>query len=192
MGRGRPRPRTAAIQDRSDPGRKTGAPGPAGMWRSALDPRLAYWTAAWLNMALVVVLALAGLRQASRKNFETHRRLMLAAAWLIVGFVASYAVKLYALGREALETWDTSYVQVLRVHELCVAILVGAGAVALWKALQLGLPPGGAQGESSARPAPETLFRGIQLHRRAGFLAIGSASFGLLTAAYVLYGMWTR
>jgi len=34
--------------------------------------------------------------------------------------------------------------------------------------------------------------RGIRLHRRAGFIALGSASFGLLTAAYVLFGMWSR
>jgi uncharacterized membrane protein YozB (DUF420 family) len=157
-----------------------------------LDPKLAYWTAAWLNMALIVGLALAGLRQVSRKDYAAHRRLMLSAAWLLVGFVVSYAVKLYALGREALETWERSYVHVLRVHELCIAILVGAGALALWKALQLGLPVDGTSDDGRIRPAPETLFRGIRLHRRAGFLAIGSASFGLLTAAYVLYGMWAR
>jgi uncharacterized membrane protein YozB (DUF420 family) len=157
-----------------------------------LDPRLAYWTAAWLNMALIVALGFAGLRQASRQNYGAHRRLMLSASWLVVGFVASYAVKLFALGREALETWESSYVHVLRVHELCVAILVVGGALALWKALQLGLPVRSARDEASARTAPETLFRGIRLHRRAGFVAIGSASFGLLTAAYVLYGMWTR
>jgi uncharacterized membrane protein YozB (DUF420 family) len=156
-----------------------------------LDPKLAYWTAAWLNMVGIVVLAIAGLRQISRKDYQKHRRLMLGASWLLAGFLVSYVVKLLALGREALETWERSFVHVLRVHELCVAIMVCAGALALWKAFQLGLPLGSKE-DTRSRPAPETLFRGIRLHRRAGFVAIGSASFGLLTAAYVLYGMWAR
>jgi uncharacterized membrane protein YozB (DUF420 family) len=159
-----------------------------------VDPKVAYWTAAWINMALIVALGIAGVRQISRGRFETHRRLMLAAAWLVVGFVVSYVVKLAALGRETLETWDSSYVVVLRVHELCVAVLVGAGALALWKALALGLPIASASREPARTTVrdPETLFRGVRLHRRAGFLALGSATFGLATAAYVLFGMWTR
>jgi len=144
-------------------------------------------------MALIVGLGLAGLRQIAQRRYETHRRLMLASAWLVVAFVLSYGVKLLTLGREALETWEPSYVHMLRLHELCVAAMVLGGALAIWKALQLGLPRD--RGEPPARRHPHPVSqvsRGIRLHRRAGFIALGSASFGLLTAAYVLFGMWSR
>src|SRR5262245_58626325 len=73
---------------------------PRAQERRRVDPKLVYWTAAWLNMALIVGLGVTGLLQISRRRFETHRRLMLTAAWLVAAFVLSYAVKLYALGRE--------------------------------------------------------------------------------------------
>ena len=153
-----------------------------------MDPKVLYWTAAWIDLALIVVLAALGVRQIGRGRFQAHRRLMLAAVWCLVGFLVSYVAKLALLGRETLEIWESQYVTVLRVHEACVAVMLLAGAVALIQAWKLDLPS-----VPERTPAAESTWsRGVELHRRAGFVALWAATLGALGAAYVLSGMWSR
>ena len=114
---------------------------------------------------------------------------MLSACGLVGLFVLSYGIKLALLGREALETWEPAYVYVLRLHELCVLVMVVGGAIALRQAYRLELPVDIVTGP--ARATPE-LARGVRLHRRAGFVALAAATLGVATAAYVLQGMYAR
>jgi len=158
----------------------------------SLDPRTIgtlYWTAAWVNMLAIVVVAIVGVRQIPRAAYGTHKRLMLTACTLVGLFVASYAVKLVLLGREALEEWEPSYLYVLRLHELCVLGMLVGGGIAVSQAYRLGMPgaPMNATPEASA-----AWNRGVRLHRRAGFAALISAALGVATAAYVLQGMYAR
>jgi uncharacterized membrane protein YozB (DUF420 family) len=145
-----------------------------------------YWTAAWINMIGIVALAAAGLARAHHGRYEEHRTLMRAGSLLVVFFVASYAAKLYFLGRESLGMWSAHYVLMLRLHELCVATMLAGGITALVQAHRLNLPAGLASASDPARA------RGLRLHRRAGKLAFGAAICGVATAAYVLYGMYQR
>ena len=149
-----------------------------------LDPKLVYWSAALVNMAVIVTCALTGVRRARRRNYLGHKRMVVTAAWLVLAFLVSYLVKLPTLGREQLELWQPFYVHTLRIHEVCVALMVIAGATALIQARRLGLPvpPGEAQ----------RLARGIRLHRRAGWTAVISSIAGFLTASVVLFGMYAR
>ena len=89
-----------------------------------------FWTWAWLNMALALGCALLGVRRVREGAFDAHRRLLFFACALVVLFLATYLLKLAVLGREDLDAWQASYVNVLRLHELCVFLMCAAGGVA--------------------------------------------------------------
>lgn len=153
-----------------------------------MDPKLIYWTAALVNLAAVVSCGLLGWRQARRRDFQAHRRWMLAASWLVLAFLGSYVLKVLVLGRENLAIWAERYVRTLHVHEAFVSLMLVCGIAALVQARRLGLPRGA---DSPAIDAVR-LARGVQLHRRLGRIGILSAAAGLATAAYVLWGMYER
>jgi putative membrane protein len=152
----------------------------------ALDPKVAYWTAALANMVAVVVCAVLGVRRIRRAEISAHRRLMTTAAILVGLFLLSYVAKVALLGREPLELWEPRFIAVLRLHETCVAVMVLAGARALYLATarRLADPP---VPDTAARRA-----RTARSHRRAGWTAIVSSALGVVTAGYVLYGMYAR
>jgi uncharacterized membrane protein YozB (DUF420 family) len=153
-----------------------------------LDAKVLYWTGALVNLGAIVILALAGWRFARRREFQTHRRLMLGAAWLVVAFLVSYVLKVTLLGREQLELWDERYVRTLHVHEVCVTLMMVCGAGAIAQARRLGLP----RGPGSRAIEPGRLARGIRIHRWLGRVGILASALGFATAAYVLRGMYER
>jgi hypothetical protein len=113
---------------------------------------------------------------------------MSAAAMLIAVFLVSYVFKLSFLGREDFSTWTWAQVQVLRIHELCVAAMLLGGSYAGWKALRFrgSLPKG------PLLPPEENPVRGRVLHRRAGWVAVAGSVLGFVTALFVLAGMYSR
>ena len=146
-----------------------------------LDPKLAYWTGALVNMALIVWLAASGVRLARRGDYVRHRTRMLGAASLVGLFLASYLFKVLVLGREQLSLWSRTDVWVLRFHELCIAVFVIGGATALAIALRRGMPLASPEREATHRR-----------HRRAGWAAVIGVVLGLLSATWVLSGMYAR
>jgi uncharacterized membrane protein YozB (DUF420 family) len=151
-----------------------------------IDPKTAYWTGALVNMGVVFALLLAGALAIRRGRVRLHKRCMLTAAALVGVFLLSYVGKLAFLGREQLELWSSSYVWTLRFHEACVAGLVIGGGVAIYQAVKLNL----FARESS--PPGTSLPEGTHRHRRAGWTAIVGAGLGILSAAYILQGMYVR
>jgi len=147
-----------------------------------IDHRLAYWTWAWANMLLAGISAARGVGAIRRKERARHRRHMLFAVAGGGLFLVSYPIKLAVLGREALERWPLHYVRVLRLHELAVLIMCVTGGLAIRQALRLGL----AEGPRDADP------QGVCWHRRFGRLAVAAMGAGILTAAWVLHGMFLR
>jgi len=146
-------------------------------------------------MVAILSIAVVGIRQVPRAQYERHRTLMLTACGLVVAFVVSYVAKLAFLGREQLELWEPRYVTVLRIHEFCVLLMLLGGGTAIAQAIRLGLPAGASSAASSnsgGEIGAKALERGVRLHRRAGFLAFISAFAGVVTAAYVLVGMLGR
>jgi uncharacterized membrane protein YozB (DUF420 family) len=153
-----------------------------------MDPRLAYWTLALVNMFGVVGFAAAGVRAVRRGATARHRRCMLTAATLVVLFVISYLVKLATLGREDLASWGTLSIWVLRIHELCVFTMVAAGSIAVSRGLRLR-----ASRNFTRRPGdPPAPAATVRWHRGAGRTAVVAAALGLLLAACVLAGMYRR
>jgi uncharacterized membrane protein YozB (DUF420 family) len=153
-----------------------------------MDSKLLYWTAAFANMLAVLALAMVGVRAVRRGQVLLHRRCMLLASGLVIGFIVSYLFKVALLGREELERWDAASVTVLRVHELCVFTMLLAGVAAGSRAFAMRRDP-------IVRGTPTTLPRNSGLrvwHRRAGWTAVTSALLGVLTAALVLAGMYGR
>ena len=153
-----------------------------------MDPRLAYWTFALLNMLCVVGFAAAGVRAVRAGDAPRHRRCMLTAATLVVLFVVSYVAKLAMLGREALATWGTLSIWVLRIHELCVLTMVLGGVVALSRAPRLR----GSRNFTRRPEDPPAPAASVRWHRGAGRTAVWAAALGLLLAACVLAGMYRR
>lgn len=149
-----------------------------------MDPKVAYWTGAWLNMGVIVGLTALGVRFARRGDYARHRRYMLGAVALVGAFLVSYGLKIVILGREHLELWDRTYVHVLRFHETCIAVLLLAGGYGLTVALRRGMPI-----TSDTGPDREATHR---RHRRAGWTAIAGAVVGALSATWVLWGMYAR
>ena len=148
----------------------------------AIDPKTAYWTGALGNMDVILSLLFSGLRAIRSGRVQRHLRLMISAVALVGLFLLSYPAKLAFLGREQLELWSRLHVWVLRFHELCVFCLVVGGGFAVYRALSLGL-------RTLEAPLREIDTRG---HRRAGWTAIVGGSLGILSAAYILHGMYTR
>jgi len=150
-----------------------------------MDANVAYWTAALLNMAVVMGFASSGLRHARRGDYVRHRARMVTAASFVLAFLVSYAIKLALLGREQLDQWTRSEVWTLRAHELCVLALVAGGITAGTIALRRGMPRPGAQPADPGR-------RAERAHRIAGRIALAGGAFGLLLAGVVLWGMYAR
>jgi uncharacterized membrane protein YozB (DUF420 family) len=149
-----------------------------------VDPKLAYWTWAWLNMSIAVGSGAAGIQKIRRGAVAQHKRRMLIFACLVLLFLVSYVPKVLLLGGENLEVWRPSGVYVLRFHELCVFTMLASGTIALRLAYRLGLARG--------VPPVEVDSRALRLHRGAGRIAVLSGAVGLLSAAYVLIGMYGR
>jgi uncharacterized membrane protein YozB (DUF420 family) len=154
-----------------------------------MDANVAYWTAAWVNMVVMVGLGCLGVFFVRRDNVQAHRIAMLTATGLVLGFVVSYAIKVALLGREALGDWERFYVITLRVHETFVAFMLVGGAVALTLALRRGFP---IDLTSLSGAALDSARAAIRLHRRAGWTAIVASFLAACTAFIVLYGMYAR
>lgn len=153
-----------------------------------MDAKVAYWSAALLNMVAVGCLAVYGVRCARRGELVRHARAMRAAAVLVGLFLVSYVLKLAFLGREALDAWSARALWTLRFHELCVLAMVAAGAVALGLGRRLRRSRR-FTGAPADPPAPAALSR---RHRIAGRTAIAGAFLGIASAALVLGGMYAR
>jgi uncharacterized membrane protein YozB (DUF420 family) len=151
-----------------------------------IDPKLAYWTWALVNFALVVVCALVGVRRIRSRQVHGHRKWMLAAAAFVGLFLVSYLVKVALLGREERGTWSTGWRWALYVHEACVATMLVAAGVALTRARRFGALREGDP------PAPEAREQDLRTHRRVGRVAVTASVLALATAAVVLAGMYTR
>lgn len=153
-----------------------------------MDPKLAFWTAALALMGGVVACAALGIARRRRGDMRGHRRAMLAAAVLVGLFLLSYVLKVALLGHEPTSTWSAGDRAVLRIHELCVALMLGSGAAGGWRAFRL-RHTRNATLDPRDPVAPARLAR---WHRRAGWTAAVAAGAGWLTALLVLVGMYRR
>jgi hypothetical protein len=153
-----------------------------------MDPRLAYWTFALLDLAAVVGFALAGVAALRRGDVLRHQRRMLAAAALVALFLLSYLFKLALIGREDLGSWDRASIWILRLHELCVFTMLVAGGIAGSRALRL-RHTRNATRDPRDPPAPAAL---VLWHRGSGKTAVCAAALALGFAGLVLAGMYRR
>ena len=155
-----------------------------------MDPKVVFWTGAWLNLLVAVLLVTSAVRAVRRGEVLVHRRRMLTAGSLIVVFLLAYGAKLWLLGREQLYLWDAFYVWTLRFHEACVFLWLAGGVTALFLAWRLRLAEA-RDGSHSAYELPVVLAR-LRLHRRAGKTASYACWLALISSAVVLYGMYVR
>ena len=153
-----------------------------------MDPKLIYWTAALINLGVLCVYAVQGVRHVRRGEIARHRRAMAIASALVLAFLLSYVVKLMVLGRENMAVWSTVDVWVLRIHEVFVLQMVLAGAVAWLQARKL--LPTRLVTRDPKDPAPDPAT--AKIHRVAGRTAVAGALLGFLLAFGVLFGMYVR
>lgn len=153
-----------------------------------MDPKLAYWTAAFANMTLLTGMAVFGVRHVRRGEIARHRRAMRIAAALVVLFLASYPLKVVLLGREDMSSWSHASVLLLRFHELCVAAMLVGGGLALVRGRRLARTRALLDASDAPEAAPEALVR----HRRAGRVALTGAILGWASAGAVWIGMLSR
>lgn len=153
-----------------------------------MDPKLLFWTGALLLMAGVVGTAAVGVARRRRGDVAGHRRAMLCACALVGLFLLAYALKVVFLGSERLSEWSARDRLVLRIHEVCIALMLVGGAIAGSRARRLRRTRN-ATLDPDDPPAPHTLTR---WHRRAGWTAVLAAAGGWLTALLLLAGMYQR
>ena len=163
-------------------------PSTARRYARSMDPKLVFWTAATLNMALLWGFAAFGVRRVRAGATASHRRAMLVSAGLVVAFVASYGFKLLLLGREDLSLWSPAAVWTLRFHELCVFTMLVSGGLALRRGLALARTRALDPDQTAPEPLPGDLSR----HRRTGRIAVIAGGLGLLSACAVLRSMYER
>jgi uncharacterized membrane protein YozB (DUF420 family) len=154
-----------------------------------MNPSLAFWTAALINLCAIVTLVAIGIRNIRRGKLSHHRRCMKTAAVLVACFLGIYPIKVLWFGRERLPEWSGQAVAVLRIHELCVLVMIVGGVTALFLSRKMhrsrnrltDLPDG-----------PLASSRTLRRHRMAGWTAAIGAGLALLTAAIVIAGMYER
>jgi uncharacterized membrane protein YozB (DUF420 family) len=151
-----------------------------------MDPKLAFWCVALVDLGVVVGCAMLGVRAIRRGNVRVHRRCMLTAAVLVGAFLAAYLLKVALLGREDRSLWTRLDHTVLYVHESCVAAMLVGGAYAGWRASRFRAHLGRSLSLPS-RPLPGRL-----RHRSAGWVAVVGAALAFATAGGVLAGMFVR
>jgi uncharacterized membrane protein YozB (DUF420 family) len=149
---------------------------------------LVYWTAALANLAVIVGCGSRGVAAIRRGAVRTHRRMMLVSTALVALFLVSYLLKVAWLGKEDRSAWTSLDYAFLYTHELCIAAMLVAGAIALYRALrfQARLRP-----EWTIPPGRDALPGGAQ-HRRAGTIAKWSGALAFVTAIGVWAGMLLR
>jgi uncharacterized membrane protein YozB (DUF420 family) len=153
-----------------------------------MDPKLWFWTAALALMGGVVACAAVGIARRRRGEMRGHRSAMLAAAALVGLFLLSYLLKVALLGHEEISTWSEGDRLTLWIHEGCVAVMLGSGAMGGWRAWRL-------RRTRNATLDPRDPVAPVRLarwHRRAGWTATVAAGAGWLTALLVLVGMYRR
>jgi hypothetical protein len=153
-----------------------------------LEAKVLFWTGAFVNMGVVVGLAIAGIRHVKAGRMETHRKLMIASALLVVGFIVAYGFKLHFLGREDLSVWSRAAVWSLRFHECCVLTMIVGGGFAFRYGGKLRTTRVFSLDE--ADPMPDEAI--VRRHHRAGGTAVIGAILGFISAGFVLVGMYTR
>ena len=153
-----------------------------------VDPKVIYWTCAFINMGLVVGSVLYGLAQLKAGNPSRHRAMMITATCLVLGFLVSYGLKLYFLGREDLTVWSSTAVWVLRFHETCVLSMVVGGGLGLRWGTQLRSTR--SYSLDTADPVADAAI--IHRHHRAGQVAVTATGLGFVSAGFVLAGMYSR
>jgi len=67
-----------------------------------MNPSLAFWTAALIDLLAIVSLIAIGIRRIRRGHLAQHRRCMKTAAALVVCFLGIYPLKVLFFGRERL------------------------------------------------------------------------------------------
>lgn len=153
-----------------------------------MDAHLTFWSLALADMALVVAVAVHGVRLARRGRYRAHRRAMRLAVSLVALFLVAYLAKRGLLGPEDLASWEPAARANLWVHETLVAVMLLAGAASLVLARPLGrsrLLTGRPED-----PTPDAAAR--RRHRRAGWTALVAAALGFATAVGILAGMIAR
>jgi len=154
-----------------------------------MNPSLAFWTAALVNLLAIVTLVAIGIRNIRRGHLSQHRRCMKTATALVVCFLGIYPLKVLWFGRERLYEWSELAVAVLRIHELCVLAMILGGASALILSRKMHRN----RSELTHLPdAPLASGRTLARHRVAGWTAAIAAGLAFLTAAIVLLGMYDR
>jgi uncharacterized membrane protein YozB (DUF420 family) len=154
----------------------------------SLDPKVLFWTGAFINMNVVVGLAIFGVKRLREGFPSRHRSLMITASLLVVGFILAYVLKLVFLGREDLSVWSQAAVWTLRFHETCVLTMVVGGALALRWGSQLSTTRSFTLNPEDPEADPALVNR----HRRAGRTAVIGAALGLASSGFVLQGMYAR
>ena len=139
-------------------------------------------------VAGVVLLAWRGVVEIRRGNVRAHRRRMLGAASLVALFVASYLVKVALLGKEDRSLWSDAALNILYVHETCIAVMLLAGVWAGYRAFRFRRSVGATLDADRPRTTP----RDRVWHRRAGRVAVGASVLGWITSVGVLLGMYAR
>ena len=153
-----------------------------------MDPKLLFWTAALVNLAVLCGFALSGVRSVRRGEIARHRRAMKIASLLIVAFLGAYVLKVIVLGREDQSVWTSLDVWVLRIHELFVMLMIGAGSVAWLQVRKLVDTRLVTHDPNDPMPDPKV----VRTHRLAGRSAVISALLAFLFAIGVLVGMFAR
>lgn len=153
-----------------------------------MNPKLVYWTLALANLGVVVACGARGIGAIRRGDVRAHLRMMITASALVGLFLVSYLAKVAVLGKEDRSGWTALDHAVLGIHETCVAAMLVAGGVALFRAWRFSarLRP-----SWTLPPAADGL-PGRAQHRRAGRIAAWAGVFAFVTAIGVWAGMLLR
>ena len=153
-----------------------------------MDAKLLFWTAAIVDLGALCLIAVLGVRHARRGEIARHRRAMKISSSLVLVFLGAYVIKVFLLGREDMSVWTTLDVWVLRIHELFVLQMLGAGAVAWILGRRLRMTRLVTHDPADPKPDPRIL----RVHRVAGRTSVIGATLAFVMALGVLLAMYLR
>ena len=97
-----------------------------------MDPKLVFWSLAFIDMGAVIACAALGWRRIQQGDVAGHKRCMGWAGFLLFAFLLAYCFKVPLVGKEDTSGWSSLQVWVLRLHETWVAVMLLSG-LAAWR-----------------------------------------------------------
>lgn len=148
-----------------------------------MTSNLMFWLYAYVLTIAALIIAFQGVAKIRQGDEIGHAKKMNLAILVILGFVASYVLKVIFLGREPKTNWESIHFTVLYAHEFFIAGMLIAGGYARYLA-------GKYKHTLGKKDLSDQDIALRKRHRLSGKICLASTTMALFTATFVLHTIY--